>query len=316
MHHHWLFAAAASASLAANAQPPPGAAPPLSDIRIDVPEAETAGRAQAGASAPAAVPALSVSPQDLPALTAAVERGRLLFELARAGQVTTQDMLARIPDPGAAGIAGWIAVPGADGTVVTYYADGADGPVAVYRGRVVAGRVESQEVFAAGARPPLGAVERRMAAARSIVAGLEREACPAAAAFNDIVIPPATARGAIDVYKLSAQTRRGAYPVGGHYRATVAADGSVGGARAFNGRCVELETPADAAGQPPRPLTVTHLLDPLPTEIHVFLSLWMNRPLLVATGEDRAWVVARGRVGRVPPAAPQAQAPPPPGPGR
>jgi hypothetical protein len=42
----------------------------------------------------------------------------------------------------------------------------------------------------------------------------------------------------------------------------------------------------------------------------------MNRPLLVATAEDRAWMVARGRIALVPPAAPRALTPPPPGPGR
>jgi hypothetical protein len=310
MRHAWLFAAA-SLPLAANAQPPE-AAPPLSDIRIDAADAER----EAAAPARAAQAEPTITAEQRSALIAAVERGRLLFELARASQLTTRDMLARIGDPAAAGVAGWVALPGQGGTIVTYYADGPDGPVAVYRARVETAQVADPEVFAAGARPALGAVERRMAAARAAVAAVERQPC--GPDFNVIVIPPAAADAPIDVYKLSPQTRRDHYPLGGHFRATVAADGSVGAIRGFTNRCLDLETGVELAGRPQRPIAVTHLLDPLPTEIHVFLSLWMNRPLVVATGERSLWTVARGRIGIVPPATATARtpSPPPPGPGR
>jgi hypothetical protein len=305
MRHAWLFVAA-SLPLVANAQAPQ-ATPPLSEIRIDAADAERESGAQAE-------PALSAEQRS--ALIAAVERGRLLFELARAGQVSTRDMLARVDDPAAAGVAGWIALPGEGGTTVTYYADGADGPVAVYRARVDGTRIANPEVFAAGARPALGAAERRMAAARAAVATLDRQPC--GPDFNVIVIPPAAADAPIDVYKLSPQTQRDRYPLGGHFRATVAADGSVGAVRGFTNRCLDLESGVELVGQPQRPIGVTHLLDPLPTEIHVFLSLWMNRPLVVATGEHSLWTVAQGRIGIVPPATAQTRtpSPPPPGPGR
>ena len=55
--------------------------------------------------------------------------------------------------------------------------------------------------------------------------------------------------------------------------------------------------PEAPAGQPTRPLAVTHLLDPLPTEVHVFLSLWTGRPLLVVAGDpQRIFLVAGERI--------------------
>ncbi len=301
-----LTLAALAASLAAPAAAQTQA-PPLSDISIG--EAEVAGEARTGVQAPAPSEAERAS------LAAAIERGRLLFALARAGQVTTRDMLARIPDPAAAGIAGWVAVPEGDGLTVTYYAEGEAGPVAVYRAQVAGdGRLTGQEVFEGAARPALGAVERRLAAARAAVANLDRQPC--GRDFNVFPIPPASADGPIDVYKISPQSGPGRYPLGGHFRATVAPDGTISSTRAFANRCLDLSAGLELAGQAPRPIAVTHLLDPLPTEIHVFLSLWMNRPLLVVTGENRSFTVVRGRIGIVPPVQAASQTPPPPGPGR
>lgn len=302
-----LTLAALAAALAAPAAAQPQS-PPLSDIRIG--EAELAGESRTGAPAPA------LSEAERGTLTAAIERGRLLFALARAGQATTRDMLTRIPDPTAAGVAGWVAVPQGNDLIVTYYAEGPSGPVAVYRARVAEdGRLSGQETFSGEARPALGAVERRLAAARAAVSNLDRQAC--GPDFNVFPIPPAAADAPIDVYKISPQTQRGRYPLGGHFRATVAPDGSIASTRAFTNRCLDLESGIDLAGQAPRPIAVTHLLDPLPTEIHVFLSLWMNRPLLVVTGENRSFTVARGRIGLVPSARTAVStAPPPPGPGR
>ena len=44
--------------------------------------------------------------------------------------------------------------------------------------------------------------------------------------------------------------------------------------------------------RPPRPVGVTHLLDPMPTEVHMVVAQLAGRPLLVATGEpQRIWLV-------------------------
>lgn len=308
----------------ASAEAAPAETPslPLSDIRIDISDEELAGSAPAAAATPTATPTAAAVPIARPSGPVApptaeererigrtAARGRLLFDLARAAQLTTQEMLSRISDPSAAGVVGWVAAPEGAGLAVVYYADGAEGPEAVYRAQVVGGRIAARDIFLAGSRPPLTPTLARMARARAAVAELDRRPCPADSEFNVFVVPPASAEGPIEVYKLSPQLRPGRYPLGGHFLATVAPDGSVASIRDLARTCLDLEAPAaPAAGARPAPVGVTHLLDPLPTEIHVLLALWMNRPLVVATGEpERVWAVAQGRIGLI--GDPQAQAP-------
>ena len=44
-------------------------------------------------------------------------------------------------------------------------------------------------------------------------------------------------------------------------------------------------------------LFVSHLLDPVPTEIHVFWSLWAAKPIAVRTQDNKIWMVADGKIG-------------------
>ena len=99
MRHLWACGAAAVSILAgaAVAQAPAAPAP--------------AARAPA-ARAPAARPATTaaaLTTDERQRLVAAGQRGILLFELARAAQLTTRDMLSRLADPTAAGVVGWVA---------------------------------------------------------------------------------------------------------------------------------------------------------------------------------------------------------------
>src|SRR5690606_20170188 len=111
-------------------------------------------------------------------LAAAVQRGQQLTAIARAGIIATQDMLSRISDPEAAGIAGWIAEPEGNATQVIFYAHGAEGgdPVAVYRANIIGPRVVSRDIFPAADRPALNPIEARMARARDATDGLDHQA--------------------------------------------------------------------------------------------------------------------------------------------
>jgi len=44
-------------------------------------------------------------------------------------------------------------------------------------------------------------------------------------------------------------------------------------------------------------LMITHLLDPIPTEAHVFWSIWAHKPLYVATPPNGTiWVVEGSKI--------------------
>lgn len=262
-------------------------------------------RPAAATAATAAAPALPAPPltrAQIATLDRTVERGRLLVAIARAGLVATQDMLTRVSDPNGAGISGWIAEPAGNSMIVSFYADGAEGAgeaaKAVYRATVLGGRVTSREIFLGADRPALTPVQARMAAARLASESAELRAC-SDQPFNVLVVPPATAGAPVDVYRISAPAQRGRFPLGGHFRSTVAADGTVE-SRGFANACVNLNVPPVAAGQQPAPIGVTHLLDPLPTEVHLLLAQTIGRPLLVVSGEpQRLWLVTGDRIAEI-----------------
>ncbi|MBV9883182.1 MAG: hypothetical protein JO276_09250 [Sphingomonadaceae bacterium] len=308
------LAAIAAAQAPRHRQPTPPPAPPaqqqgLSGLEDTVNQLQDTPAAEAPAAAPApaqAAPARPARPRTIvplsqqaeeehAAFARAVQRGRLLGAIAQAGQIGTQDMLAHVSNPDEAGITGWIAVPEANAVTVIFYGPGANGgpPVSVYRVSIVGGRVTGRQTFLTGTRPPLGPHEARMAAARAATDALDHHPC-GGDEFNVFVVPPAAPDAPIDVYQLSPQTARGSFPLGGHFKSTIAPDGHVVSSSALAGTCGTLAAPAAAAGQEPRPLSVTDADDPLPTELHVFLSIWSRHPLVVAAGEPRRMFAVTG----------------------
>jgi hypothetical protein len=248
---------------------------------------------------PRAAPKLELTAEHRAELQQAVIRGRALGAIDRAARVTSIDMLTRIPDPAAAGVVGWVALPEGNGITVTYYARQGEGYEAVYRGQVLGGRVTSPQVFAAGSRPALTGPAVRMAAARAAAATVENAIC-GGPEFNALVLPP-EGPGPVLVYRMSPRLTPAKIPAGGHYRISVSPDGTVAQSTALAGACTELSLPPVPRGQRARPLVVNARESLLPNELHVFLSLWTGRPIVVATGTDavRLWGVTPEGIGEL-----------------
>lgn len=245
------------------------------------------------AAQPAATPPapLELSAEQRTRLTNAVAHGRALAVLDQVYRSASLDARSRVPAADAEAIAGWIAQPQGNGVTVTYYGRDGENYVAIYRATVLGGRVSSQEVFAAADRPRLDGVAARMAAARTAAEATEHQAC--GPDFNTFVLPPAGDEPIL-VYRLSPRMAANRVPASGHFRITVAADGSVSEDLALGREgCADLTIAAPAAGQRPAPLRVNAAGMELPNELHVFLSLWTQRPLAVAAGTDtiRVWGV-------------------------
>jgi len=222
------------------------------------------------------------------------QRGRLLYEIDRAAWVATDDLRTRVPDLAASGIRGWTVEREGAGYDVIFYAGEGDARVAGYRARVDNNRVASAELIPPAARPPLTPLQRRLADARSVVARMGQRPC-AQAPFNVAVIPPERPDGPIDVYALTPQLNPRIYPFGGHFLATVSPSGEIMSQRAFMRSCFDAPLPPADVRSPM--LFLTHLLDQTPTEIHVFLSIWMGLPVVVGTAEPRRiWMVEGGRI--------------------
>jgi hypothetical protein len=244
--------------------------------------------ALAGALMALAVPFVAghaQTPDERARLGQVLERGRLLFGLDRAAWVGTDDMMARIPDPHGQGVRGYLALPGSEGFEVVFHAGSGEQRVQAYRGVVAASGVVKREIYPGDARPPLTPVQRRMVEAIEAAGRVGHRPC-GDRPFNPLVVPPLNASDPVDVYLMTPQVDA-RLPVGGHFKVTVASDGTLVSSRPFTNGCLLLDDPGGAVG-----LGVTHLLDPLPTEIHVFIAMAAGIPLYVVTSEsDRIWEV-------------------------
>src|SRR5262245_31391265 len=113
---------------------------------------------------------------------------------------------------------------------------------------------------------------------------------------NMTAIPPETPDGPVIVYLMTPQTDLKSFPLGGHYSVEVSRDGSVGPVRRFTNTCIDMKKDSVPKGAKPVAFTITHLLDPTPTEIHIFTSLSSKMPIYVGTKNGRIWAVEGSQV--------------------
>lgn len=248
-----------------------------------------------------AFPAASQTADEQTRLQWVVARGRLLFEVDRAAWVTTDDMQERLPPADQQLVRGWTVERDGTGFLVIYFMNG-EGNVrrALYRGRVENRQVVSREIFRAGAGPELTPMQRRLAEAFTLVNQMDARVCGDSHP-NLAVIPPDSLDAPMDVYVLTPQTQTGVFPFGGHSRATFSAAGVLLSQRAFTNSCLNLSNqvePGGARNERLVGLVVTHVLDQIPTEIHVFMAISSALPVVVVTGQpQRFWNVTGERIG-------------------
>ncbi len=162
---------------------------------------------------------------------------------------------------------------------------------AVFRDGTV---VSSREIRPGDGDRALTPTGQRMALARK-VATTARVAPCARAAFNTVIIPPASETASVEVYLLTPQVKAGEYPFGGHYRVTVDADGQIAATRPFMKSCMTQDLPPNAVAA-----MVSHLLDPAPTEIHAWLARWTGKSVYVMVAEpEQLWEVTADAIRKV-----------------
>jgi len=248
---------------------------------------------QPPAAAAAAQDAPRAAPSDEIRLEQAAGLGRTIYLFDRAAWVSTDALRAKVPKD-QLGVAGGYVVEIADDSTlrVTYYrGDAATGraffTADVRKGKVVESRLLPDAV-------PLTPEQTVLATARAIAAkdATARDYRPCTPRpFNTVVLPPRSG-GPVLVYLLTAQTDARRYMMGGNYVVLVGPDGRVMNARPFGKSCLPLDAPELPAGATAMGFFVNHILDTVPTEIHVFASYSMRAPLFVGTSDGRQWKVA------------------------
>jgi hypothetical protein len=250
-----------------------------------------------GALAKPPIPAVSEAEQQ--AIREASARGALLYAYDQAAWHGTDEMMAKLPDARSK-VGGWIVDGPAEAPELVFFDRDTAAPHAVFIADFRDGKRVSSRVAEQG-EPALSPERRRLVAARTAATevlkakGFQR--C-SAQPMNTVVLPPAAPGGPIYVYLLTPQPDMNTIPFGGHYRVAVAPDGSAGEIRPFTNSCIAMPS-SPPAGATAAGLFITHLLDPVPTEIHVFSSLVAHVPVMVGTKDGRVWAVDGTRIAPV-----------------
>ena len=229
------------------------------------------------------------------AVQLAAERGRLLYAYDQAAWHATDDLRTRYPQLiGQAG--GYVVTGNASQPQAVFFDKGKT--VAIYRATFRDGRMlasgpvtEAERQLTPLEERMIDARDRSLAAFSRAKVGTCGNQTP-----NLAVLPPTTTDGAVTAYLLTPRTNMSTIPMGGHFSVEVRPDGSVGAVRSFARSCLELPLAAPKGGTP-EALMASHLLDPTPTEIHVFGSLSARLPIYVLTMSNKQlWAVSGSRI--------------------
>lgn len=224
----------------------------------------------------------------------ALDRGTLLYYYDQAAWHGTDDMVAKLDEAARRKVRGWVVDGTPDATEIVFYDDSPD-PQALYVAQFRGSDLVSSRVPGAGDDRTIAPQRKAMIAARNTaLAAFGRSGYRRCVdkPFNTVVLPPETPGGPLLAYLLTPQTSNSSVPAGGHFLVEIGADGAAGEMRNFTRSCLDLPITESDGRKKPEALVVTHLLDPTPTEIHVFTTFAARLPLYVSTSSsDRIWVV-------------------------
>jgi len=226
-----------------------------------------------------AVPAMAqAAPGD--ALQLALDRGLAVDRHEEAAWHVTDELVADIADPAAAGIRGWVVTDTGDGLEVTSWKPEGDGRAGVYAARCAGEEVVDRRVLEGEAALLSEAEQALIAALRAVdPSGLER--C-SDQPLNSMELAPSAQGDLALVYYLAPQASLDLVSLGGHHRYEVR-DGKVVSDRAFIMSCIDM--PTAVAAQAPEALVISDLLDPVLTNMHVFALLAARLQLLAIIDE-------------------------------
>lgn len=236
--------------------------------------------------------------QEKQAIGMAETIGMAIFRHDRAAAVATDAMLGIPAIRDDKRLQGWVTEDDGSDIAVTFFGTPAFAKesAALYRVQISAdGRIVGEPVTLKGI-VPLTPYESAAAAARQTALGSSFQPC--AENYNSVVLPPdADASHNWLVYLLPGTTDEDEVPIGGTYRVELDSGGTkILSERRFTNTCIVLSK-SDTEVENTVALTISHLLDPVPTEAHVFWSLWSGLPMYVSTApNETVWVIENGKI--------------------
>ena len=221
------------------------------------------------------------------ALQLALDRGLDLYRYDQAAWHTTDTLQEDIADLNNSGIQGWVVTMVDSGLLVTFWKPDGDTFSGVYSAVWGNDQVTERKILS-GEQTELSPEQIELINASRAVDASNLERC-SKSPFNLVVLPSAGAGEPILVYLLTPQTSFDSIPLGGHYRFSVE-NGKVTSQRKFMKSCFDMPVKEDKKNETVA-FGITHLLDPVPTEIHIFSVFAAQKPIYVITTQNETqWV--------------------------
>ncbi|WP_159744351.1 hypothetical protein [Luteimonas cellulosilyticus] len=233
------------------------------------------------------VSAQEATPEALqPEIASAQSNGRMMFLHARAVAAVRAAMQEDRDMRRDRRIAGEV-TEGRDGKITVTVLD--ETPAALYRATVLADGTIELPINVLPSPGQLSTLEAGAAQARATALAFDTPRC---GKHYDTITFPTNEADQWVVY-LMPRPARGSVPVGGAFRLETVGT-TVTEGRSYTNTCIAM-----ASNPKSEAMIITHLLDPVPTEVHVFWSLWEGKPFFVSTAEDGLWKIEEGRISPV-----------------
>jgi hypothetical protein len=235
----------------------------------------------------------------LEAQTAAnMAQGDLLYAYDQSAWHVTDAALAAIPKSSMGQLRGYVVTPDDGGFRTTFYGGDTGRHFRMYTAIWTGRAIVRPELFEPAKRQSVTSGEERLIAAKTLaLSNLDGLPRCTNANLNIAAIPGSTAQDPVAVYILTPATKTNQVPMGGHHRIDVK-DGAVVSKRSFSRSCINLEKPPASNKQgTPVAMMISHLLDPVPTEIHAFAvhSAGLRMYVLIPDGTLYAVDLKAGR---------------------
>lgn len=234
-----------------------------------------------------ALPSALPAAEESAAIASAEWTGLTIYRHDQAAAVATDAALALRQIKRDKRVRGWVTEDLGSEVLVTFLDET---PAALYRVPVKDGIAGTVEVLKTPT--PLSPYESGAANARFLALSAKFEPC--SKRYNSVVLPGSTPSEDWVVYLVPGTTKSNIVPIGGTFRFGIK-NSEVVSQRGFTRTCITLPSDPKAVA-----LMITHLLDAVPTEAHVYWSIWAKKPMYVATPPDGTiWHVDGAKIGLV-----------------
>ena len=230
-----------------------------------------------------------LSDVDKVAVQFARDRGVDIYRHDQAAWHSTDALKEDIPDLNNSRIAGWVTTKAENGLKTTYWRPDGNDYRGVYSATWTGTKTVDRKILT-DANNELSREQNQMIEAFKLIDLNKVERCKSSP-FNLVTLPPDEPNGPITIYLLTPQTESKKYPLGGHHRFEVQ-NGKVKSQRKFMNSCFDMDLEEQKNNLTPKMFFVTHMLDPVPTEIHVFSSISARIPIGVITIDNEyIWAI-------------------------